>query len=168
MKNKISIKQLIKIIHLGAISCPAGRNGLMYMSCPWRNQSILIHRTPQRRGRLHSSKFCIHIGLEEVSAPKFKIVWTQNGQFKYWFVWDFAIYKLSSFAFRHFLIFIRAGNFSRSFSKQNSCLRPPRSKISWREIFLKRTAPALGHEHIRSVDHPWTTVATDRLHYWTV
>ena len=27
LKNKTSIKHLIKIIHLGAINCPAGRNG---------------------------------------------------------------------------------------------------------------------------------------------
>ena len=28
LKNKISIKQIIKIINLGAINCPVGRNGL--------------------------------------------------------------------------------------------------------------------------------------------
>ena len=29
-ENKISIKHLIKIINMGAINCPVGRNGLIF------------------------------------------------------------------------------------------------------------------------------------------
>ena len=49
LKNKISIKHLIKIINLGAINCPVGRNGLI-LSPPRRTdqnssmlQKIKIH-----------------------------------------------------------------------------------------------------------------------------
>ena len=67
-ENKISIKHLIKIIHLGAKNCPVGRNGLIatlaiYCGIVWVRKKVPIYSStryvaPWREG--HSSYALFH------------------------------------------------------------------------------------------------------------